>query len=95
VTPEIMQASKMPEQYRGVRVSEIVVGGPAEKSRLARGDVIVQVLPEKTKISSPADLQNALRGVKTGDYISLLVYRPVLNGGGTTAVVNLRVAGDR
>ncbi|MCC7003335.1 MAG: trypsin-like peptidase domain-containing protein [Gemmatimonadaceae bacterium] len=95
VTAEIVQASKMPEQYRGVRVSQIEAGGPAEKSALRAGDVIVQVLPAKTKISAPADLQNALRNVKTGDYISLLVYRPVLNGGGTTAVVNLRVAGDR
>ncbi len=94
VSAEMVQAVRLPEQYRGVRVAEIEPGSPAEE-RLFVGDVIVQVLPKREKVSTPAELQAALRNVKAGDYVSLLVYRPVRNGGGTTAVVNLRAAADR
>ena len=93
LTAEIIQAARVPDQYRGLRVAEIEPGSPAE-GRLQVNDVIVQILPEKRKISTHADLTRALEGVKRGDYVSLLVYRPVRGGGGTTAVVNLKTADD-
>ena len=91
VSAELVQAARMPEQYRGLRVAEIVPGSPSE-NRLFVNDVIVQILPEKKKISSLADLTKALEGIRAGDYVSLLVYRPVRGGGGSTVVVNLKSA---
>ena len=94
VSPELVQAARVPEQYRGVRVADVEPGSPSE-GRLAVGDVIVQMLPEKKRISSTADLQKALDGVRAGDYVSFLVYRPQRGGGGGTVVVNLRVKDAR
>ncbi len=89
VTAELMQAARMPEEFRGVRVAEVEPGSPSE-NRLAVGDVLVQVLPAKKRITNTADLQKALENVSAGDYVSFLVYRPVRGGGGTTQVVNIR-----
>ncbi|MCE9602686.1 MAG: Do family serine endopeptidase [Gemmatimonadetes bacterium] len=94
VSAELVQAARMPEEYRGVRVVEIDAGSPSE-NRLTVGDVIVQLLPSKKRISSTADLQEALSGVSAGDIVSFLVYRPVRGGGGTTQVVNIRAQAGR
>ncbi len=94
VPAELVRAARIPENYRGVRVAEIESGSPAE-NRLFPNDIIVQILPAKTKIGSTADLQRALEGVRTGDIVSLLVYRPAADGAGVTAVVNVRVGESR
>jgi S1-C subfamily serine protease len=91
---EFVQAVQLPEQYRGLRVAQIDPGSPSE-NRLFVNDIIVEVLPEKTKIRTMEDLTKALQGVRGGDYVSFLVYRPVRGGGGRTAVVNLRTATGR
>ena len=89
VSAELVQAARMPEEYRGVLVVEIDAGSPSE-NRLAVGDVIAQLLPGKKRIGSTAALQEALAGVSPGGIVSFLVYRPVRGGGGTTLVVNIR-----
>ncbi|MDH5235186.1 MAG: Do family serine endopeptidase [Gemmatimonadota bacterium] len=94
VTPELVQAAQVPAQYRGLRVADVEPGSPSE-GRLFVNDVIVQVLPAKTKIGSIADLTTALTAVKAGDYVSFLVYRPVRGGGGSTFVVNLKTADSK
>jgi serine protease Do len=94
VTPELVQAAQVPAQYRGLRVADVEPGSPSE-GRLFVNDVIVQVLPAKTKIGSIADLTKALNDIKAGDYVSFLVYRPVRGGGGSTFVVNLKTADSR
>jgi len=90
LSSEMVQGLRIPEAYRGARVSEIEAGGPAE-GRLAVGDVIAEVLPAKKKISTPSDVYQALEGIKGGAYVSFLIYRPVRGGTGSTTVVNLRV----
>ncbi len=90
LSSELIQGLKIPEAYRGVRVAEIEAGSPAE-GRLAVGDIIAEVLPAKKRIGSPSDLYRVLEGIKGGAYVSLLVYRPVRGGTGSTTVVNLRV----
>ncbi|MFM8301979.1 MAG: trypsin-like peptidase domain-containing protein [Gemmatimonadota bacterium] len=90
LSSEMVQGLRIPEAYRGARVSEIEAGGPAE-GRLAVGDVIAEVLPAKKKISTPSDVYRALEGIKGGAYVSFLIYRPVRGGTGSTTVVNLRV----
>ncbi len=91
---ELVQAARIPSEYRGVRVADVEPGSPAE-NRLGAGDVIVSVLPEKKHIANPGDLQKALEDVKAGEYISLLVYAPARDGNGITRVVNLRVGSER
>ncbi|MBK7908131.1 MAG: trypsin-like peptidase domain-containing protein [Gemmatimonadetes bacterium] len=89
VPAELVRAARIPEEYRGVRVAEVEPGSPSE-GRLVVGDVIVQILPAKTKVMSTADLQRGLEGVRNGEIVSFLIYRPARDGAGTTAVVNVR-----
>ena len=57
----------------GVVVTNVVSGSPADKVGLAQGDVIVELNHEKVK--DPSDVANAVAKLKTGDKISLLVWR--------------------
>lgn len=94
VTADLVQAARMPDEFRGVRVVEVDAGSPSE-NRLQVGDVLVQILPSKKRITSTADLAAALNGVGAGDIVSFLVYGPVRGGGGTTRVVNIRATAGR
>ena len=65
--------------------------GPAWE-RLGPQDIIVGVLsPVDRKIENVADLQQVLRGLKAGDYISLRVVRGQPSGTPGSRVVNIRV----
>jgi serine protease Do len=102
-------ARTLPDGDRGLRVLDVAGAGPAH-NKLAINDIIVAVLyPEpRHDVHTAADLQAALAKSKTGDYVSLLVYRlppqqqfrgqaPGENQGaasGNTAVVSLRIGGD-
>jgi len=92
VTAEVAKANEIPDANRGLRVLTVDAAGPAAQ-KLGRDDIIVKVIrPEpSTAIRSTADLQKVLSRMKTGDYISLLVYALGPNGGGTR-VVNLKLA---
>jgi len=57
----------------GALVGAVQEGSPAEKAGLKRGDVILEF--NKTKITSPQDLQKAVSESKVGDKAVLLVYR--------------------
>jgi serine protease Do len=76
---------------KGVRVGEVSQDGPARDKLLPGADVILEVLypTPKKSIKSVADLQSIVSSLKTGDYISLLVFTP--GPGGGNRVVNLRV----
>jgi serine protease Do len=91
VPTELVQARRIPEQYRGVSVVSVEPGSPAA-DRLTPSDIIVEVLyPQpKQRITSTDDLQRALERVKAGEILSLLVFRGVGGSGGGTVVVNLR-----
>jgi serine protease Do len=90
VSAELIRTVQLPDEYRGLRVVAVEAGSPAQERGLAVGELLVQVLPEKTDIRSPSDLQRALDGVKPGEVVSFLVYRPAANGAGQTRVVNIR-----
>jgi len=94
ISPEVAASSRIPDQYRGLRVTDVAGSGPAHL-KLYPNDIIVAVLlPEpRVDIHKIADLQNALARSKNGDFVSLLVYRAG-QAQGTTAVVNLRIGGD-
>jgi S1-C subfamily serine protease len=101
-------ARNLPDADRGLVVRDVAGAGPAH-NKLVVNDIIVAVLyPEPRRdVHTAADLQAALAKSKTGDYVSLLVYRvPPQPGGqfrtpggqgsatGATAVVSLRIGGD-
>ncbi len=91
VPAELVQASQMPAEYRGLLIAAVEPGSPSQDLDIIPGrDVIVQVLPSKKKIQSTADLQAVLEGVKKGDVVSFLIYRPAPGGAGTTYVANIR-----
>ncbi len=76
---------------RGVRVGEVSQDGPARDKLQAGGDVILEVLyPTPRRVIKNVDeLQSVVSGLKSGDYISLLVFG--VGPGGGNRVVNLRV----
>jgi serine protease Do len=75
VSTELAAQARMPAPVRGVVVTDVVQGGPAD-DKLVKNDVITQVLyPAPARaINTPADLQQALSSLKNGDYISLRVF---------------------
>ena len=75
VSPEIAAQARVSTPVRGVMVSEVTPGGPADE-KLARNDVITDVLfpAPRRAINTPADLQQVLSKLKDGDYVSLSVY---------------------
>ena len=76
---------------RGVRVGEVSQDGPARDKLFAGSDVILEVLypTPKKSIKSVADLNAVVSGLKSGDYVSLLVLSAAPGGG--ERVVNLKV----
>ena len=75
VSAELAAQARMSTPVRGVMVSDVIPGGPAE-DKLARNDVITEVLypAPRRAINTPGDLQQALRGIKNGEYVSLSVF---------------------
>jgi len=93
VSQELAAQARMPMPVRGVMVSDVIPGGPAE-DKLHRNDVITEVLfpGPRRFILTPAELDQALRRLKNGDYISLNVFS-LADPTHPTRVVNLRVGG--
>ncbi|HKN58983.1 MAG TPA: trypsin-like peptidase domain-containing protein [Gemmatimonadaceae bacterium] len=75
VSPEIAAQARVSTPVRGVMVSDVTPGGPADE-KLARNDVITEVLfpTPRRAINTPSDLQQVLSRLKDGDYVSLSVY---------------------
>jgi serine protease Do len=75
VSAEIAAQARVSTPVRGVMVSDVIPGGPADE-KLARNDVITEVLfpAPRRAINTPADLQRVLSSLKPGDYVSLSVY---------------------
>ena len=89
LSPDFVRANRIAEDNRGVRVTDVNPAGPA-RNRLVQNDVIVAVLfptPRK-EIRNVADLQEVIGRIKSGEYVSLLVYDPRQQ---QTRVANLRV----
>jgi S1-C subfamily serine protease len=67
---------QLPSSQRGVLVTDVAPGGPAWNT-LSDGDqggpdIITEV--EGRPVRSPADLRDAIKGMKPGDVVSLRVY---------------------
>jgi serine protease Do len=92
VPADIATEAKLAPNQRGVVVTDVVPLGPAYQ-KLQRQDVIYELLypGPRRPIRTPADLEQVLRRVKTGDYISLNV--TTLGQEGSGRVVNIRIGG--
>ena len=92
VPAQVATDAKLPLDRRGVLITDVVPLGAAYQ-KLGRQDVVFEVLypAPRRAIRSPADLQAVLRGLKTGDYISLNVHS--MAQGGSDRVVNIRIGG--
>ena len=96
VSQELATQGRVPAQYRrGLLVTDVSLTGPARNSIAEGRDIIVRVLnPQPARdIRSAADLEGALSRVRSGDLVTLLLYRIVPQGEGSTTVVTLRVGG--
>ena len=92
-TESVRGAARSGDAPRGVLITDVARGGPAE-GRLFAGFVITDLwFPEpRTPITSVAELQRVLGKFKSGDYIGLKVLLPPgQDGAQATSVVNLRV----
>jgi serine protease Do len=58
---------------RGVLVTEVTPGSPADDAGIQRGDVIKEV--DRTEVHSARDFQKATQGFASGSSIALLVKR--------------------
>jgi S1-C subfamily serine protease len=57
----------------GIVVNTVVPGSPADKAGLYQGDVIVEL--NHVRVKEPTDVSTAVAKLKTGDKVSLLVWR--------------------
>src|SRR4029077_10712066 len=75
VSPEIAAQARLATPVRGVLVSDVTPGGPADQ-KLSQNDVITEVLfpAPRRAVNTPAELQQVLSRLKDGDYVSLSVY---------------------
>ncbi len=91
ITADLVKRLGLPAEKGGVRVGEVNQDGPAKDKLIPGSDVITDVLypAPRRAIKSVADLEAVVKGLKTGDYVSLMVYNIGQNGG--SRVVNIRI----
>lgn len=72
LTPELVKQFNLQED-KGVLLSEVVEGGPADKAGLKRGDVIVEF--DNKKVDSPITLRNMVASTIPGQSVTVRVIR--------------------
>lgn len=73
LTPELAQRLGFDSNAKGVVVSEVQPGSPADAANLRPGDLIVEA--NRHKVEDLQGYQQAIKGVKPGDNLLLLVQR--------------------
>jgi len=72
LTPDIAQQLGYGND-KGVVITEVAPGSPADDAQLQRGDLIKEV--NRVPVRTAQDFEKALRGAKSGDALALLVRR--------------------
>ncbi|HEX6964969.1 MAG TPA: Do family serine endopeptidase [Gemmatimonadaceae bacterium] len=78
ITPQMAREDSIPPEDRGVVVTDVDTQGTGYHNGIGQGLIITKVLgpgPQKV-VRTPADLDQALQRLHSGDVISLLVYLP-------------------
>ena len=73
LSADLAERLKVP-YTRGVVVSDVATGSPADAAGLRRGDVILEV--DRRPVSDPAELRRALGALAPGDSALLYVHHP-------------------
>jgi serine protease Do len=89
LTPDLRDQLQLPSNVKGVVITNIQPGSPADNAGLSRGDVIVEV--NRKPVQSPADVQHTLGAVPQGKDALVLVWS---NGGSTFRVLHAPEAGQ-
>ncbi len=91
VPAELANARRVGDEYRrGLLVTAVNTRGPAYRELGANQDIILRVLnPVRRDIRSAADLEDAVKGLKRGDVLTLFVY--TMGNPGGTRVVSLPI----
>jgi serine protease Do len=85
LTPDIA-AQLGYENEKGVLVSDVASGSPAEDAGLGRGDLIKEV--NRAPVRSVREFEKAIKGFKGGEVVALLVRR-----GPTTLFAGIKIPG--
>ncbi len=94
VSADFAEQNSLSSEDHGLEVTDVNSNGPA-RGKLQPSDVIEQVLYPQPKrdVHTVADLQGALAKTKPGDFVTLLVCRPIPQQACTKAVVSLKIGG--
>jgi serine protease Do len=89
LTAEIASSATVREEFqRGMLVTAVSTRGPAYRELVRNEDVIVRTLHPAKEVRSVNDLEDAVKAVKRGEVLSLVVYNL---RGRNTRVVNLSI----
>jgi len=72
MTPELVKQFKLKDD-KGVLLSDVVEGGPAEKAKLKKGDVIIEY--DGKKVESPFQLRNMVAATTPGKSVNIKIIR--------------------
>ncbi|MCX8030805.1 MAG: DegQ family serine endoprotease [Thermodesulfovibrionales bacterium] len=72
LTPDLVKQFKLKDE-KGVLLSDIVEGGPAEKAALKKGDVIVEY--DGKKVENPFQLRNMVAATAPGKSVDIKIIR--------------------
>ena len=78
VTPDAAQQLQLPNNMRGLIVTDVTPGGPSWETLLDDPDIILSV--EGKPVKTEADLRNALKSEKPGSIVTLGIYNPRAQG---------------
>jgi S1-C subfamily serine protease len=78
---------------RGLFVTEVQPGSPAEKAGIRRGDVILEI--SRRPADEPATLFKALSALKPGESILIYVHRAGGSGGGANQYLTMERSRQR
>jgi serine protease Do len=83
MSPDVRDQLRLPADVKGVVVTNVQPGSPADNAGISRGDVILEV--NRNAVQSIADVQQQLNGVPQGQDALVLVWT---NGGSTFLVMH-------
>jgi serine protease Do len=89
LSPDLRDQLQLPSNVKGVVITNVQPGSPADNAGLSRGDVIEEV--NRRPVQNPADVQRELGGVAQGKDALVLVWS---NGGSTFRVLHAPEAGQ-
>jgi serine protease Do len=88
VTPEVARQLQLPPDLKGVVVTDLVEGGPAEQAGVARGDVVLEL--NQKPVARSSDLAAIVGKMKDGEMALLRIRR-----GARTSFVAVPVGGRK